>query len=118
MDRFSEMADKKGYRGRMNDPHGSAWIKGLCGDTMEYYLVIEKDTLTAVSFETDGCEGTLACGNTVALLAEGKSLKEALALSPAGVIDYIGNLPKEHLHCAILSVMTFHKAIAEYILKP
>ena len=30
--------------GRMNDPSGSAWIKGLCGDTMEIYLIIEKNT--------------------------------------------------------------------------
>jgi hypothetical protein len=27
--------------GRMNDPDGAAYIKGICGDSMEMYLVIE-----------------------------------------------------------------------------
>ena len=29
---------------RMNDPDGAAFINGICGDSMEMYLVIDDDT--------------------------------------------------------------------------
>ncbi|HEQ72633.1 MAG TPA: hypothetical protein ENN69_09105 [Spirochaetia bacterium] len=43
--------------------------------------------------------------------------KEALALSPAAIVDRLENLPAAHLHCAILAVSTLHKAIADYLLQ-
>ena len=36
--------------GRMNDPDGSAFIKGQCGDTMEMYLVIADGVITEAVF--------------------------------------------------------------------
>ena len=50
--------------GRMNDPDGSAFIKGTCGDTMEMYLVIAEDRITEVKFFTDGCGSSVFCGET------------------------------------------------------
>ena len=32
------------YFGRMTDPSGSAFVRGLCGDEMEFYLVVEDKT--------------------------------------------------------------------------
>lgn len=103
--------------GRMNDPTGSAWIKGLCGDTMEIYLVIEHDVITEAWFYTDGCGATLACGSAITTIVKNKSIEWALSLSPRAVIDHLNGLPKDHLHCAILTINTFHKAVADYLLK-
>ena len=59
--------------GRMNDPSGSAWIKGLCGDTMEMYLSINEGTITDARFFTDGCAPTHACGSLVTRLVKGRT---------------------------------------------
>lgn len=103
--------------GRMNDPDGSAFVKGICGDSMEMYLAIEKGIIMDSTFFTDGCNSSRFCGATAARLAKGKTMKEALRLSPADVIDAWGEIPGGNIHCAILAVGTIHKALAEYLIK-
>ncbi|MBN1898186.1 MAG: iron-sulfur cluster assembly scaffold protein, partial [Spirochaetes bacterium] len=90
--------------GRMNDPDGSAYIRGLCGDTMEIYLLIKDDVVTGVNFFTDGCGVTLACGSAITEMAKGKNIYDLVKLSPQDIIDNLGGLPREGIHCAILSV--------------
>ncbi|MCU0608851.1 MAG: iron-sulfur cluster assembly scaffold protein [Chitinispirillaceae bacterium] len=102
---------------RMNDPDGSAFIKGLCGDTMEMYLIIADDTITDAWFFTDGCTASRACGSMAAALAQGKTIMETLRLSPAEVIDSCTNLLADDIHCAILAVNTLHKAAADFLLR-
>ena len=103
--------------GRMNDPDGSAFIKGLCGDTMEMYLVISDEKISEALFYTDGCGVTLACGTVVTKLAKGRDLKDALRISPADIIDELDGLPGENLHCGILAASTLHRALADYLLR-
>ncbi|MBN1982691.1 MAG: iron-sulfur cluster assembly scaffold protein [Chitinivibrionales bacterium] len=102
--------------GRMNDPDGAAFIKGICGDSMEMYLVIEKGVISDTKFFTDGCNASRFCGATAARLAKGKSLKDVLRLSPADVIDAWGEIPGGTVHCAILAVSTLHQAVADYLI--
>ena len=103
--------------GRMNDPDGSAFTKGLCGDTMEIYLSITDGRIVDARFFTDGCGVTLACGTSVTKLIKGKTIAEVFAISPAHVIIDLDGLPGENLHCSILAVNTLHKAVADYLLR-
>ncbi|OGX17905.1 MAG: hypothetical protein A3K83_07935 [Omnitrophica WOR_2 bacterium RBG_13_44_8b] len=105
------------YFGRMNDPISSSYLKGPCGDAMEFYLVIDKDRITEIKYYTDGCCATRACAAMAAKLAEGKTIKEALSISAGKVIARLKGLPEDHLHCSILSVSTLYRAIADYLLK-
>ena len=106
------------YFGQMNDPSGSAYIKGICGDQMEFYIVVTNNIITDIKFHTDGCVYTTACGAMACKLAAGKSLQEALGISARQVIMELKVLPKSHVHCAILAVSTLYKAIADYLLRP
>ena len=106
------------YFGRMNDPSGSAYIRGTCGDQMEFYIVVVNNVITDIKFHTDGCVYTGACGTMVCALAAGKPLPDALGVSAGQVITELKVLPKSHVHCAILAVSTLYKAIADYLLKP
>jgi nitrogen fixation NifU-like protein len=100
--------------GRMNDPSAGAWVTGPCGDTMEFYLIVENDVIRQVKHHTDGCGFTRLCGRTVALYVQGKSLVEALAIGGKGVLEALPQLPPEHRHCAILAVSTLYQAIGQY----
>ena len=102
------------FWGRMTDPSAGAWVTGPCGDTMEFYLVIEKDVIRKARYHTDGCEFTRLCGRTVAAYIQGKSIAEALSISARQVLDAWPDLPPEHRHCAILAVSTFYRAIGQY----
>lgn len=112
-----KLITQKKYIGRMNDPDGSAHIKGPCGDEMEFYLTIKKDVLQDIKFHTSGCFFTYACGTMASHLAFGKTIEEVLQISPGRIIKELRYLPKDHCHCAILSVSTLYKAIADYWLK-
>ena len=103
--------------GKMNDPDGSASIKGLCGDTMEIYMAITNETIIDARFNTDGSGVTLACGSVATELVKGKSITDVLLISPADIIYTLKKLPEENLHCAILAVNTLHKALADYLLR-
>ncbi len=105
---------KNPYLGRMNDPSAAARVTGPCGVTMEFYLVIRDDVIETVRYHTDGCQYTHLCGTAVAVMAEGASVKKALTINPALLLDELKDLPPEHRHCAILSVSTLYRAIGEY----
>ncbi|HNX82437.1 MAG TPA: iron-sulfur cluster assembly scaffold protein [Candidatus Omnitrophota bacterium] len=112
-----DLINNQRYFGRMNDPVSSSYLKGPCGDAMEFYLVIEHGKITQIKYYTDGCQATRACASMVAKLAEGKFIKEALSISAGEVIARLKGLPEDHLHCSILSVSTLYRAIADYLLK-
>jgi len=103
-------------QGVIPEPNGFGIIRGICGDTMKIYLKIENDRIEAAGFETDGCEATVAVGSAVTELARGKTIMEVLAISPALLIEDLGGLPQDHLHCSILAVGTLHNAVANYLL--
>jgi len=104
--------------GRMNDPTSSAYIKGPCGDEMEFYLVIEENKITEVKYFTLGlCDATKSCAAMTASLAKGKTINEALSISAQDVIKKLKGLPEDHLHCSILAVSTLYRAIADYLLR-
>jgi len=109
--------NQKKYIGRMNDPDGSAHIKGPCGDEMEFYFTINKDVIKDIKFHTNGCFFTYACGTLTAHLAFGKTIQEVLQISPGKIIKELRYLPKDHCHCAILALSTLYKSIADYWLK-
>jgi len=112
------LASEPKYYGRMNSPTSSAYIKGPCGDEMEFYLVIEDNVIKDVAFYTEGCIATRLCGSMTAELAKGKQIGEALGISPKQVMELLEGLPVNHSHCTILAVSTLYKAIADYLLKP
>jgi nitrogen fixation NifU-like protein len=114
---FISLLNDPKFFGRMNDPTASSYLKGPCGDSMEYYLVIEDKKITDIKYFTDGCGATRACAAMAAHLAYGKTVKEALTISAGEVIKRLKGLPEDHLHCSILSVSTLYRAIADYLLK-
>ncbi|MFH1476496.1 MAG: iron-sulfur cluster assembly scaffold protein [Verrucomicrobiota bacterium] len=106
------------YFGRMNDPTASAAIEGLCGDKMEFHLVIRNDRITDVRYYTEGCGNTRACGCAVARRAQGRNVTDALSISAGEIIRSGECEPESGRHCAILAVSAFYRAIADYLLQP
>jgi nitrogen fixation NifU-like protein len=74
---------------------------------------VRNNHLLSVTFDTDGCMNTNACANTVAHLAEGRTLEEAWEVTPADVIDFLESLPAHETHCAELAVGAFYLALAK-----
>ena len=102
--------------GTIKDADGLAEVKGACGDSMEIWLKVDNDKITDIRFLTHGCGPTIACGSMATQLAKGKSIREAMKISPNDVIEGLDGLPQDNLHCAILAVNTLHSAIGKCLL--
>jgi nitrogen fixation NifU-like protein len=113
-DHYLEMAHRTDRCERIERPDGYGKRTGDCGDTVEIYLSIKQGRIQAVSFQTDGCMNTSACANTVAELAEGKTVATAWEITPEDVIDYLETLPSQNFHCAELAVGALYLALADY----
>lgn len=110
--RFLEMVFQVDKRESLARPDGyGKSSRGECGDTIEVFLIVRDETVSSASFETNGCLYTVACANTVVHLAEGKTLEEALQISPEDVSNYLETLPRAELHCAQLAVRALRNAL-------
>jgi len=97
--------------GPLEEPTATVRKTGTCGDTMEFFIRVEGDRLTEVTFLTDGCGATVACGSMLTKMAKGMTLEEVMALRDSELLDVLGGLPDENLHCARLAVDTLHGAV-------
>lgn len=112
--RFWEHAREPRNIGVCAAPSACATGVGSCGDKIRVDLHIVADVLQEVKCIPQGCVYTLACASAMSVLATGRSIEEALQLQPEDVVNELGGLPEDHLHCARLAVNTLGDAIAEY----
>ncbi len=103
------------YHGRMENPDGHSCIKGQCGDTMEIFLRFEDDHVKQASFFTDGCASSSLSGSFAAQLALGKSPEELTDITGESVLNEIGSLPEDDMHCASLAAEAVQEALNDYM---
>ena len=94
---------------------GLGRVTGPCGDTMQIYLKVKDGKVANASFWTDGCGPSIASGSMVTELAKGKSIPEARKISQQDILDALGGLPEESVHCALLAADTLKEAIRDYL---
>lgn len=105
---------------RMNNPTSYAYTKGICGDEMEFYLDIKAGIIEDVSYYTEnGCSHTRNAAKKVADFVSGKPVFEALKVNPVEISgkDNLDLALESGFHCYILSVITFMKAAADYLIQ-
>jgi nitrogen fixation NifU-like protein len=108
-----EHAMKPRNIGIIEDCDGFARVTGPCGDTMEVYLKVNNDTITKISFETDGCGTSIASGSMMTEMAKGGGISEAMRINQQDILDSLGGLPEESQHCALLAANTLKAAIRD-----
>jgi nitrogen fixation NifU-like protein len=101
-------------RGPIIKPDGYARFKGPCGDTMQIWLQITGGRIEDASFMTDGCGSSIACGSAAGELARGRTVEDAVGIDQRMVLEFLGGLPQEEEHCALLAATTLSHAIAAY----
>lgn len=86
----------------------------VCGDMMTFYIKVENDRLKDVKFKTFGCGAAIAVSSMTSEMAIGKTLEEAMLITPQSVADELGGLPKVKFHCSNLGADALHQAIDAY----
>ncbi len=101
--------------GRIDNPDGVGQVGNpQCGDIMKIYIKVKDDRIEDISFETFGCASAIASSSMVTEMVKGKTLDEALKVSNKDVMEELGGLPPQKIHCSLLAEEGIKAAIEDY----
>ena len=111
---------------RFQNPKHAGQIKGAngvgtvgnpaCGDIMKMFLKINDETKVEeeASFKTFGCAAAIASTDVACELIIGKTIDEALKVTNKQVVETLGELPVQKIHCSVLAEEAISAAVEDY----
>jgi len=101
--------------GKIEDADGIGEVGNpQCGDIMKIYIKVENDVITDIKFETFGCASAIASSSMVTEMVKGKTIDEALKVTNKDVLEELGGLPPQKIHCSLLAEEGIKAAIEDY----
>lgn len=101
--------------GQIPDADGVGTVgNATCGDIMKMYLKIKDNVITDAKFQTFGCAAAIATSSVATQMIIGKTIDEAEKLTNADVIENLGGLPAQKIHCSVLAEGAIREAIKNY----
>jgi len=86
-----------------------------CGDIIKIYMNVDKnDVITEASFKTFGCVSAIAASDITCDLVRGKTIEKALKVTNKDVVDALGGLPAQKMHCSVLAKEAIEDAVKMY----
>ena len=101
--------------GEIENPSGIGTVgNASCGDIMQISLKIENDIIVDAKFKTFGCAAAIATSSTATDMIIGMTVEEALKVTNKKVVECLGGLPSQKIHCSVLAEEAIKKAIEDY----
>ena len=101
--------------GEIENPDGIGTVGNeVCGDIMQISLRIVDDVIVDAKFKTFGCAAAIATSSTATEMVKGMTVDEALKVTNKIVIEKLGGLPAQKIHCSVLAEEAIKKAIEDY----
>ena len=112
MDHFSNPRNV----GEIENANGVGTVgNAVCGDIMKIFLDVDDNgVIRDVKFKTFGCGAAIATSSMATEMIKGKSIEEALELTNKAVVEALGGLPPQKIHCSVLAEEAVKAAIADY----
>ena len=101
--------------GEIENPDGTGTVGNeVCGDIMQITLRIKDNVIQDAKFKTFGCAAAIATSSTATEMIKGMTIEEALKVTNKSVIEKLGGLPPQKIHCSVLAEEAIKKAIDDY----
>ena len=98
--------------------HGSI----VCGDALKFTFRVERnedplrDVIVEAKYLTFGCTSAIAASEALCELIEGKGLTpiEALSITNQDIVDFLGGLPQQKVHCSVMGAEALEAAVVDW----
>ena len=91
-----------------------------CGDKIKIWLKIKNEKIVDCKWRTFGCASAIAATSVLSEIVTkngGMKIADALKISPQKIVDALGGLPPQKIHCSVLGDRALRAAIENFLQK-
>jgi len=89
----------------------------VCGDLAAIFVKVEGGRVVRFKHKVTGCGVALACASMYSTLVVGKTVEEALAITPDQLSDELGGITPTKMHAAQIVVAAARSALTNNLLQ-
>ncbi|MBR1754456.1 Fe-S cluster assembly protein NifU [bacterium] len=86
-----------------------------CGDALKLYLKIKDGIVIDAKFQTFGCGSAVAASSILTEMVIGKTIDEVKQITNKDIIEELGGLPPEKMHCSVMGYEALEDALGKYL---
>lgn len=101
--------------GEMINPDATVEVGSMvCGDQLLFSIKVEQGKIKDIKFLSFGCASNIATASIMTEHVKGQTLAEAKNFKWKEIVEELGGLPQQKIHCSILAIEGLQKVIQEY----
>lgn len=85
------------------------------GDYLKVFITVKDTIITDVKFLTRGCPVCIASASIMTELATGLDLDRAMMIEGEDIINALGGLPEDKVHCANRGAKGIQEAVIDHV---